>query len=119
MLDDQGTTLHHVFGVREEYNLTTFSRGMACDVYLATTHFTQDVVPLSILVIAEVTPGLSAGCDLLLSTKIYLDIWFSNNTMEQGYNTTEDNDVYNTTEGAKLAAIDNTLSIFKTILLII
>ena len=138
MLDDEGTALHQVFGVREEYNLTTFSRGMGCDVYLATTHFTQDIVPLSILVIAEVTPGVSAGCDLILSTKIYLDIWFSNTTVGQGQNTTvtsdntdvydstdtsDDIDVYNTTdipadtdvytnitEGAKLATLNRTLS---------
>ena len=128
VLDDEGTALHHVFGVREEYNLTTFSRGMGCDVYLATTHFTQHIVPLSILVIAEVTPGLSAECDLILSTKIYLDIWFSNTTVGQGqnttvtsdntddidvYNTTDipaDTDVYNTTEGAKLATLNRTLS---------
>ena len=94
MLEDQTNDLHHNFGIREEYNnsFSTFSRGMACDVYLARTEFNQTFVSLNILVVAEVTPGLSAGCDLAVSARVTLRIQFGQNNESQANSTNSENE---------------------------
>ena len=98
MLEDQTNDLHHNFGIREEYNISTFSRGMACDVYLARTEFNQTFVSLNILVVAEVTPGLSAGCDLAVSARVTVGIWFGQNNESQANSTFSENEDVDTHE---------------------
>jgi hypothetical protein len=92
VLEDQTNDLHHNFGIREEYNISTFSRGMACDVYLARTEFNQTFVSLNILVVAEVTPGLSAGCHLAVSDRVRLEIWFGQDNQSQANSTFSENE---------------------------
>ena len=91
MLENEVNDLHQVFGIREEYDLSTLSRGMACDVYLARTDFSQTAVSLSILVVAEVTPGLSAACELIVSERVVLTMRFGQQDMG-GDNTTDGTD---------------------------
>ena len=85
MLEESVEKLHHFFGIREEFDLSTFSRGTACDVYLSNGNFHQNIVFLAILVVAEVTPGLSAECELELSQILELEIRFgkTNKTIDE------------------------------------
>ena len=92
MLEDQTNDLHHNFGIREEYKISTFSHGMACDVYLARTEFIQASVYLNILDVAEDTPGLSADCDLAVSARVTLGIWFGQDNQSQDNSTNSENE---------------------------
>ena len=61
--------LYNNFGIREEYDPQTFTRGKDCVVYLSRTDFSEREVFMTILLIAEVTPGLSADCNVLVSSR--------------------------------------------------
>ena len=74
--EDAGNDLYSNFGVREEYDPMTFSRSKECLLYLASTSFTQSLVPMTILLIAEVTPGLSSECNVYVSSRAAFTIQF-------------------------------------------
>ena len=74
--EDAGNDLYSNFGVREEYDPVTFSRSKECLLYLASTSFTQSLVPMTILLIAEVTPGLSSECNVYVSSRAAFTIQF-------------------------------------------
>ena len=61
---------------REEYDPVTFSRSKECIVYLANTGFNQMEVDMTLLLIAEVTPGLSTDCNVYVSSKASFTIEF-------------------------------------------
>ena len=69
VLEDASTKLYNNFGIREEYDPQTFTRGKDCVVYLSRADFTEREVFMTILLIAEVTPGLSADCNVLVSSR--------------------------------------------------
>ena len=69
VLEDASTKLYNNFGIREEYDPQTFTRGKDCVVYLSRTDFSEREVFMTILLIAEVTPGLSADCNVLVSSR--------------------------------------------------
>ena len=69
VLEDASTKLYNNFGIREEYDPQTFTRGKDCVVYLSRDDFTEREVFMTILLIAEVTPGLSADCNVLVSSR--------------------------------------------------
>ena len=62
VLEDAGNDLYSNFVVREEYDPINFPR-KDCLLYLVSTCFTQSLVPMTILLIAEVTPSLSSKCN--------------------------------------------------------
>jgi len=62
--------LYSYFGVREEFNADTFSRGEECQVYLARSGLPVSMVNLTLLVVAEVTPGLPITCDVQVMVKV-------------------------------------------------
>ena len=62
VLEDAGNDLYSNFVVREEYDPINFPR-KDCLLYLVSTCFTQSLVPMTILLITEVTPGLSSECN--------------------------------------------------------
>merc|ERR1712032_1621986 len=68
--------LYSYFGVREEFNADTFSRGEQCQVYLARPGIPVNMVNLTLLVVAEVTPGLPTTCDVQVSVKVSMRISF-------------------------------------------
>ena len=76
VLEDAGNDLYSNFGIREEYDPVTFSRSKECLLYLASTSFTQSRVPMTILLIAEVTPGLSSECNVYVSSRAAFTIQF-------------------------------------------
>ena len=76
VLEDAGNDLYSNFGVREEYDPVTFSRSKECLLYLASTRFTQTLVPMPLLLIAEVTPGLSSECNVYVSSRAAFTIQF-------------------------------------------
>ena len=76
VLEDAGNDLYSNFGMREEYDPVTFSRSKECLLYLASTRFSQSRVPMTILLIAEVTPGLSSECNVYVSSRAAFTIQF-------------------------------------------
>merc|ERR1712012_1357205 len=68
--------LYSYFGVREEFNADTFSRGEECQVYLARSGLPVSMVNLTLLVVAEVTPGLPITCDVQVMVKVPMRIYF-------------------------------------------
>ena len=61
---------------REEYDPVTFSRSKECIVYVASTDFSQMRVDMTLLLIAEVTPGLSNDCNVYVSSKASFTLEF-------------------------------------------
>ena len=76
VLEDAGKDLYSNFGIREEYDPATFSRSKECIVYLASTDFRESRVPITLLLIAEVTPGLSTDCNVYVSSKASFTLEF-------------------------------------------
>ena len=76
VLEDARNDLYNNFGIREEYDPQTFTRGKDCVVYLARTDFREMTVDMTILLIAEVTPGLSTDCSVLVSSRAAFTIEF-------------------------------------------
>ena len=76
VLEDAGKDLYSNFGIREEYDPATFSRSKECIVYLASTEFRESRVPITLLLIAEVTPGLSTDCNVYVSSKASFTLEF-------------------------------------------
>ena len=76
VLEDAGFDLYSNFGIREEYDPATFSRSKECIVYLASTGFRETRVPITLLLIAEVTPGLSTDCAVYVSSKASFTVEF-------------------------------------------
>merc|ERR1719270_826853 len=68
--------LYSYFGVREEFNADTFSRGEECQVHLARSGLPVSMVNLTLLVVAEVTPGLPITCDVQVMVKVSMRIYF-------------------------------------------
>ena len=73
-------SLYNNFGIREEYDPQTFTRGKDCVVYVAKTNFIETTVAMTILLIAEVTPGLSTSCSVLVSSRAAFTIKFCEET---------------------------------------
>ena len=81
-------TLHYYivlfsnFGMREEYDPIYNTRGKDCVLYLARTDFSQDTVPMTVLLIAEVPniakhsdPIRSGQCEfLILALLLYFSL---------------------------------------------
>lgn len=65
---------------REEYDPVTFSRSKECIVYVASTDFSQMRVDMTLLLIAEVTPGLSNDCNVYVSSKAGFTVEFCSST---------------------------------------
>ena len=76
VLEDAGKDLYSNFGIREEYDPATFSRSKECIVYLASAEFREARVPITLLLIAEVTPGLSTDCNVYVSSKASFTLEF-------------------------------------------
>ena len=76
VLEDAGKDLYSNFGIREEYDPATFSRSKECIVYLASAEFRESRVPITLLLIAEVTPGLSTDCNVYVSSKASFTLEF-------------------------------------------
>ena len=68
--------MYNNFGIREEYDPQTFTHGKDCVVYLARTNFPEKTVAMTILLIAEVTPGLSTSCSVLVSSRAAFTVEF-------------------------------------------
>ena len=62
VLEDAGNDLYSNFIVKEEYDPNDYPR-KDCLLYLDSTQFTQSQVPMTILLITEVTLGLSSECN--------------------------------------------------------
>lgn len=69
VLETDNSNGYKYFGVREEYDAKTFTRKEECQVYLARTGFGQESVHLTVLVIAQVIPGLSTECQVKMSAR--------------------------------------------------
>ena len=80
VLEDAGNDLYSNFDVREEYDTMTFGRSKDCLLYLASTNFTQSRVPMTILLIAVVTPGLPSECKVYKSNSAAFTIQFCEDT---------------------------------------
>lgn len=80
VLEDARNDLYNNFGIREEYDPQTFTRGKDCVVYLARTSFPENTVAMTILLIAEVTPGLSTSCSVLVSSRAAFTVEFCEKT---------------------------------------
>ena len=76
VLEDAGNDLYSNFDVREEYDPMTFSSNKDCLLYLASTNFTQNRVPMTILLIAVVSPGLPSECNVYKSNSAAFTIQF-------------------------------------------
>ena len=76
VLEDARKDLYSNFGIREEYDPATFSRSKECIVYLASAEFLESRVPITLLLIAEVTPGLSTDCNVYVSSKASFTLEF-------------------------------------------
>ena len=76
VLEDARNDLYSNFGVKEEYDPVTFSRSKECIVYLSSTGFTQSRVDMTLLLIAEVTPGLSTDCNVYVSSRASFTVEF-------------------------------------------
>merc|ERR1712013_53086 len=69
VLETDNSNGYKYFGVREEYDAKTFTRKEECQVYLARTGFGEEEVQLTVLVIAQVIPGLSTECQVQMSAR--------------------------------------------------
>ena len=69
VLETDNNIGYKYFGVREEYDVKTFARKEECQVYLARTGFGEEKVELTVLVIAQVIPGLSTECQVEMSAR--------------------------------------------------
>ena len=76
VLEDARNDLYSNFGVKEEYDPVTFSRSKECIVYLSATGFSQMRVDMTLLLIAEVTPGLSTDCNVYVSSRASFTVQF-------------------------------------------
>lgn len=64
------------FGVREEYDLQSFSKKQECQVYLARQGLGQQRVELSVMLVTSVMAGVSSECQPELSTRLSLTVSF-------------------------------------------
>jgi len=69
VLETDNSNGYKYFGVREEYDAKTFTRKEECQVYLARTGFGEEEVQLTVLVIAQVIPGLSTECQVQMAAR--------------------------------------------------
>lgn len=77
VLEDLGNDLYSNFDVREYYDPMTYGRSSKeCHLYLASTQFNQSRVPMTILLINDVTPGLSTECKVVKSNEASFTIQF-------------------------------------------
>ena len=76
VLETDHSSGYKYFGVREEYDAKTFARKEECQVYLARTGFGKENLHLTVLVIAEVIPGLSTDCQVQMSTRASFNVKF-------------------------------------------
>jgi len=76
VLETDSSHGYKFFGVREEYDAKTFTRKEECQVYLARTGFGQEKVELTVMVIAEVTPGLSTECEVQMAARAGISVKF-------------------------------------------
>merc|ERR1719347_1881115 len=76
VLETDNNNGYKYFGVREEYDAKTFTRKEECQVYLARTGFGEESVQLTVLVIAQVIPGLSTECQVQMSARPSLRVKF-------------------------------------------
>eukprot|EP00092_Neocalanus_flemingeri_P005639 GFUD01006073.1.p1 GENE.GFUD01006073.1~~GFUD01006073.1.p1 ORF type:complete len:455 (-),score=111.17 GFUD01006073.1:68-1432(-) len=76
VLETDNSNGYKYFGVREEYDAKTFTRKEECQVYLARTGFGKESLHLTVLVIAEVIPGMSTECQVQMSTRASFNVKF-------------------------------------------
>ncbi|XP_023327181.1 uncharacterized protein LOC111700485 isoform X3 [Eurytemora carolleeae] len=79
ILEDVKTNLYSNFRVREEYDAQTFKRGKDCVIYLSQDKFIENEVDMTILLIADVRPGLPDECQVIVSARASFTVQFCAN----------------------------------------